>query len=192
MDQTATKLKKILTFSLILLTVFSGAFVLQGYLTGRFDSAESLQDYVASFGLFGPLILVAIQAIQVIVPVLPGFLGCAVGAALFGALGGFWCNYIGISAGSILSFFLARRFGAGLVRQMMPARQYQRWTTWVNTKKSYTVLLFLAILLPLAPDDILCYISGLTEMPAKRFTWIILLGKPWCILAYCLFFAYFM
>lgn len=27
-------------------------------------------------------------------------------------------------------------------------------------------------------------------MPAKKFTWIILLGKPWCILGYSLFFAY--
>ena len=45
-------------------------------------------------------------------------------------------------------------------------------------------------LLPLAPDDFLCYFSGLTGMSAKRFTWIIVLGKPWCILAYSLFFAY--
>ncbi len=191
MNQTAAKLKHILTVSLILLTLFSGLFILRGYLTGQFDSAESLQQYIASFGLFGPLVLTAIQAIQVIVPVLPGFLGCIVGAALFGAMGGFWCNYIGISAGSIISFLLARRFGAELVKQMVPVKKYQSWTTWVNTKKSYTILLFLAILLPLAPDDILCYFSGLTGMPVKRFTWIILLGKPWCILAYSLFFAYF-
>lgn len=109
---------------------------------------------------------------------------------MFGAAGGFWCNYIGISIGSIIAFLLARRFGVELVRLMIPMEKYQKWVDWVNTKKSYTVVLFLAILLPLAPDDFLCYFSGLTGMSTRRFTWIIVLGKPWCILAYCVFFAY--
>ena len=191
MDQKAVRLRNILTILLILLVLLSGVFLLQGYLEGRFDSAESLQQYIGSFGPLGPLVLVVVQAIQVIVPVLPGFLGCAVGAAMFGPWGGFWCNYIGISAGSIISFLLARRFGVELVRHMVPEKKYQTWTTWVNSKKSYTIVLFLAILLPLAPDDILCYFSGLTGMPVKRFTWIILLGKPWCIFAYSLFFGDF-
>ena len=109
---------------------------------------------------------------------------------MFGAAGGFWCNYIGISAGSIAAFFLARRFGVELVKWMIPLEKYEKWAEWVNTKRSYTLVLFLAILLPLAPDDFLCYFSGLTGMSAKRFTWIIVLGKPWCILAYSLFIAY--
>ena len=123
-------------------------------------------------------------------PVLPGFLGCIVGAGLFGAAGGFWCNYIGISAGSILAFLLARRFGVGLVRKMVPAKKYDHCVAWVQTKKSYTLVLALAILLPLAPDDFLCYFSGLTGMSAQRFVSIILLAKPWCILVYSLFFAH--
>ena len=125
-----------------------------------------------------------------ILPVLPGFLGCIVGAGMFGAMGGFWCNYIGISAGSLIAFFLARHFGSSLVRCMIPLEKYDSFVAWLNRRRSYTVILFLAILLPLAPDDFLCYFSGLTGMSAKRFTWIIVLGKPWCILGYSLFFAY--
>ena len=62
--------------------------------------------------------------------------------------------------------------------------------TWLGVFGVYTLVLFLAILLPLAPDDFLCYFSGLTSMPARRFTWIILLGKPWCILFYSVLFSY--
>ena len=120
---------------------------------------------------------------------LPGFLGYFVGAVMFGAAGGFWVNYIGISAGSIMAYWLARRFGAGLVKKMVPMDKYERCVQWVNRKKSYTLVLFLAILLPLAPDDFLCYFSGLTEMSARKFTWIIILGKPWCILFYSIFFS---
>lgn len=190
MDHRAAKLKNILTFALIFLLLLSGIFIVRGYLAGHFNSVESFQRYIGTFGIFAPVILVLIQAMQVILPVLPGFLGCIVGAGMFGAAGSFWCNYIGISAGSIIAFLLARRFGVGLVKALIPMEKYQSWVEWVDTKKSYTVVLFLAILLPLAPDDFLCYFSGLTGMSTRRFTWIIVLGKPWCILAYCVFFAY--
>ena len=61
----------------------------------------------------------------------------------------------------------------------------------IQKSKSYTVILFLSILLPLAPDDFLCYFSGLINMSAKKFTAIIIITKPWCILIYSIFFAYF-
>lgn len=189
MEQFAQKLKKILTAVLIFLLLLSGIFLLQGYFKGYFSSADTLRDYLVSFGIFAPLILVLIQALQVVLPVLPGFLGCIVGAGMFGAAGGFVCNYIGISAGSIAAFLLARRFGVSLVKMMLPMDKYKKCVEWVNTKKSYTLVLFLAILLPLAPDDFFCYFSGLTGMSTRRFTWIIILGKPWCILAYSLIFA---
>lgn len=189
MEQPARKLKNILTGFFIFLLLLAAVFLLQGYFKGYFRSVDTLRDYLASYGLFAPLILVLIQALQVILPVLPGFLGCIVGAGMFGAAGGFWCNYIGISAGSIAAFLLARRFGVELVKLMVPMEKYKKCVDWVNTKKSYTLVLFLAILLPLAPDDFFCYFSGLVGMSTKRFTWIIILGKPWCILAYCLIFA---
>lgn len=190
MEQRATGLKKVLSILLIFLLLLSGVFMARSYLAGCFESAESFRSYIGSFGLLAPLILAVIQALQVILPVMPGFLGCIAGAGMFGAAGGFWCNYIGISVGSIIAFLLARWYGTGLVRQLVPMEKYQSWVEWVNKRKSYTVVLFLAILLPLAPDDFLCYFSGLTGMPAKRFVWIIMLGKPWCILGYSLFFSY--
>ena len=190
MKRTTDKLKGVLTALLVFLLIFSLLFLVRGWASGRFDSVDSMREYIGSFGVFGPLVLTLIQALQVVLPVLPGFLGCIVGAGLFGAAGGFWCNYIGISAGSMAAFLLARRFGVSLVQKMVPMEKYKRWVDCVNGRRSYTAVLFLAILLPLAPDDFLCYFSGLTGMSARRFTWIIVLGKPWCILAYSLFFAY--
>lgn len=187
----ARSLKRLLTGLLVLLLVLSALFLLKGYLEGSFRSIQSFQDYIAGFGLLAPLVLTVIQAVQVVLPVLPGFFGCIVGAGMFGAMGGFWCNYIGISAGSLIAFFLARRFGVELVRCMIPLEKYDAFVAWMDRRHSYTLVLFLAILLPLAPDDFLCYFSGLTGMSSRRFTWIILLGKPWCILAYSIFFACF-
>ena len=174
----------LLIFCLTIVAVFFKA-----YLDGKFYSIDTLHAYVRGYGAMAPVVLTAIQIAQVIVPVLPGFFGCAVGAVLFGCWGGFWCNYIGISMGSIIAFFLARKYGMPLVKGMFPKEKYERWSGWAARSRSYSALLFVGTLLPLFPDDFFCYFSGLTEMTARRFIWIILLGKPWCILAYSFLFA---
>lgn len=185
-DRQIEKNKKLMTIGLAALC---GAFVVilaKAWLDGRFDSVETFQKYVAGFGLAAPLFLVAVQAAQVILPVLPGLFGCVVGTMMFGAAGGFWCNYIGISAGSIIAFWLARKYGSVLVSRMFPGEKYEKWVTWAAGSRFYTVVLFLGMVLPLFPDDYFCYFTGLTKMSARKFVAIILLGKPWCILAYCI------
>lgn len=155
----------------------------------EFDSVEALQSYMKRFGIAGPLMLTLFQAFQVVVPVLPGYLGCAAGAIAFGSMTGFWCNYIGISAGSIIAYFLARKYGIDIVLAMFPRKQYEKWSRRIEKSKSYGWFLFVATLLPLFPDDFLCYFSGLIKMDRRKFIWIIILGKPWCILAYSLGFG---
>ena len=184
------RIKNTLSGIMIFLLLLAALFMLHAWSGGYFKSVESLRSYLAGFGAMGPLVLTMIQALQVVLPVLPGFLGCIVGAMMFGAAGSFWINYIGISIGSIAAYWLARVFGIRLVKQMIPLEKYEKLTEWVNNRKSYTVVLFLAILLPLAPDDFFCYFSGLTEMDSRKFTWIIILAKPWCILFYSLFFTH--
>ena len=185
-DRQIEKNKKLMTIGLAALC---GAFLVilaKAWLDGRFASVETFQKYVAGFGLAAPLFLVAVQAAQVILPVLPGLFGCVVGTMMFGAAGGFWCNYIGISAGSIIAFWLARKYGSVLVSRMFPGEKYEKWATWAAGSRFYTVVLFLGMVLPLFPDDYFCYFTGLTKMSARKFVAIILLGKPWCILAYCI------
>ena len=155
----------------------------------RFDSVESLQNYMKGFGMAAPLALTVFQAMQVVVPVLPGYLGCAAGAVAFGSMTGFWCNYIGISVGSILAFLLAKKYGVKLIEKLFSKEQYEKYSKMAGKSKSYVLFLFLGMALPLFPDDFFCYFSGLTKMKVKKFAAIIIVGKPWCILAYSLAFA---
>ena len=189
MQTKETLIKYTTIISLTALLALCLFVLFNGWLGGHFNSAETLKSYVASFGIWAPVILALIQMLQVVLPVLPGFTGCIVGAALFGSAGGFLINYIGISAGSIAAYWLAKRFGSPLVNKMISLKKYDSYITRLNQSKSYTVVLFLAILLPLAPDDFLCYFSGLIDMSARKFIAIIILAKPWCILLYSIVFA---
>ncbi len=177
------KILVIIGFVLILLLL------LKLFFNQRIDSVESLQLYMKRFGIAAPLMLTLFQALQVVVPVLPGYLGCAAGAVAFGTLTGFWCNYIGISLGSIIAYYLAKKYGKSIVLSMFPQKQYEKWSGVVKKSRSYGWFLFIATLLPLFPDDFLCYFSGLMSMKSKTFIWIIILGKPWCILAYSIGFG---
>ena len=180
------KYKKLATIGLTAACMAFAAVLLKAYMDGNFDSVDTFQKYVTGFGLIAPLFLVAFQALQVILPILPGLLGCVAGTLMFGCMGGFWCNYIGISAGSIIAFLLARKYGQGLVSRMFPEEKYEKWAIWAAKSKFYTVILFLGMVLPLFPDDYFCYFTGITKMSTRKFVAIILLGKPWCILAYCI------
>jgi uncharacterized membrane protein YdjX (TVP38/TMEM64 family) len=177
--------------SLVVLFGLSIYFVISGWIGGHFRSADALRDYVATFGFWAPLVLALLQMFLSLLPIFPSFIGFVAGAALFGATGGFLTNYIGICAGSIAAYILANRFGTQLVSKLISIEKYDSYVEKINRSKSYPRLLFLAILLPLAPDNFLCYFSGLINMSAKKFVAIIITAKPWCILFYSIFFAYF-
>lgn len=185
-EKQTEKWKKWATVILAALCAAFVAVLVKAYLDGEFASVETFQKYMAGLGFIAPLFLMAFQAAQVVLPVLPGLVGCVAGALMFGAMGGFWCNYIGISAGSILAFWLARKYGKGLVGKMFPGEKYEKWALWAANSRFYTVILFLGMVLPLFPDDYFCYFTGITNMSARKFAAIIVLGKPWCILAYCI------
>lgn len=88
----ASVLYKWLTYSAIAISILLCLFMLQAGLKGNFRSVDAFQAYIRGFGLFAPFVFVFIQAFQVVVPVLPGFIGCVAGALLFGSVCGFVYN----------------------------------------------------------------------------------------------------
>lgn len=153
---------------------------------GIFSSQEKLKAFIAGFGLIGGLVFVFIQIVQVIVPIIPGGISCLAGVILFGAGMGFVYNYVGICIGSIIVFLIAKAYGRPLLEKMFEHKLIEKYERWTQTKNRFAKLFALAIFLPVAPDDFLCYLAGTTNMSLKTFTAIILLGKPCSIAAYSL------
>lgn len=153
---------------------------------GLLTSQERLQALVAGCGAAGALVFVAFQAVQVVVPILPGGLGCLAGVLLFGAVNGFLYNYIGICVGSLMAFAIARNCGKPLLGLLFSEKTIAKYSAWTEDNGRFARLFAWAIFLPVAPDDFLCYLAGTTEMSWRRFTAIILLGKPFAIAMYSL------
>lgn len=173
--------------ALTILTILgSVGFAFYGYQKGIFESRQTLEEFISRAGIWGPAFFVFIQALQVVIPVLPGFVTCIAGAIVFGPLPGFLYSYLGMCIGSILAFSIARRFGTGFVKKMVSERNYEKYILWLEKGNKFDFLFAAAIFLPAAPDDVLCFIAGLTRMTWQKFTAIILLGKPFVIALYCL------
>ncbi|RRD30456.1 TVP38/TMEM64 family protein [Streptococcus minor] len=139
---------------------------------GRFQS------FLKDLGIFGPILFICIQVIQVLYPVIPGGLTCVVGHVLFGPLIGFVYNTTGIFLGSIIAFLLARRYGQVFVQSFVSESIYDKYIVYLDKGKMFERFLATAFILPGFPDDFLCMVAGMSQMSLRRFICITLLTKP--------------
>ena len=174
----------------ILCTAAMISFVIYGLKSGIFTDRAMMEELVSRGGIWGPITFMIIQMVQVVVPVIPGGITCAVGVVVFGPWYGLLYNYIGIVAGSCINFYLARRYGQCLVKFFVKEETYNKYITWLEKGKKFDKFFAAAIFFPCAPDDVLCMIAGLTKMSWKKFSAIILLGKPASIAAYSMALIY--
>lgn len=153
---------------------------------GLFTDQNALKAFLEKSGIWAGTIFILLQILQVIFPIIPGGLGCLAGVLLFGAWYGFLYNYIGICLGSFFAFLIARTYGSGLLKKMFSTRLLEKYGKWATDQRTFDKMFALAIFLPMAPDDFLCYMAGTTQMKLSVFCLILLLGKPASIALYSL------
>ena len=157
-----------------------------GWRSGVFTSQEKLQELIDGFGIAGPFVFILFQIVQVIIPILPGGVSCLAGVVLFGAWKGLLYNYIGICIGSVFAFLIARYYGRPILYKFFSDKMIQKYDKITSKNGNFSKWFALAIFLPVAPDDFLCYLAGTTEMSLRKFTTTILLCKPFAISLYSL------
>lgn len=176
--------KKIVETSTWIGTIGIVVLLVYFYTQGYFTNPSALQNLLASTGWLAPLIFIFIQIVQVVIPIIPGGISCAIGVIAFGPALGFLYNYAGLVIGSIIAFLLARRYGKSFILKFVNEAQYNKYVAWLDKGKKFDWFFAAAIFLPCAPDDVLCMIAGLTNMSLTKFTTIIVLGKPLALLVY--------
>lgn len=157
---------------------------------GVFKDINALRGLVGNSVILGPIVFILLQILQVVIPIIPGGVSSAAGVLIFGPYLGFVYNYVGISIGSVIIFLLGRRYGKPFILSMISDKTYDKYIGWLDNQRRFEKLFALAIFLPVAPDDALCLMAGLTNMTVKKFTLIILLAKPASIFLYSMALIY--
>lgn len=170
----------------IIMTILIILFIIYAFKHEIFSSNESLIKYMKGFGLLAPLIFIFIQIVQVIFPVIPGGASCLAGVLAFGPVEGFIYNYVGLCIGSVISFSLSKKYGMGIIRKIFKEETVDKYLNYIKEKK-FDKVFFYGILLPGAPDDLLCYIAGITHINYKEFIKTIIICKPLTLIFYSLF-----
>lgn len=165
--------------------------IIYAYQHGIFRSTTSLQRFIQQFGEYAVVIFILLQIIQVIIPILPGGISSVAGLLMFGNGWGLLYSCIGLIIGEAIGFLLVRYYGVSFVQLILSPKKYQKFDQLLTQKtKDIKKVLCLTMLIPFAPDDLVCLVAGLTKISFKEYIQIVLLLKLWSVGAYSLIMLY--
>lgn len=161
-------------------------FILQR--TGFFaviKSAETLQQYLKTTGAWMPVAYIVLQYLQVVILPIPSNVSTAVGVALFGPYQTMLYSLGGIILGSFTAFFIGRKLGGKAVAWMVGEETMLKWQNKIKGKDN--LFLTVMFLLPFFPDDVLCFIAGLSSMTTVYFSIMICICRLISVATTCIF-----
>ncbi|MEL6152081.1 MAG: VTT domain-containing protein [Chloroflexota bacterium] len=169
---SSTRNRSLYVRSALLLLLVAGIFV--GI---RLIGVERLQAFIDSAGIFAPLLYIALRALaSVVAPFSSGPLQLASGI-LFGFIPAVIYSLIGSTLGYTTSFWIARRYGRGVVKRLL-GENIERVDDSIRHLESWFSLAFARLVLSFAYDFI-AYAGGLSKTPFRRFLVVtLLLGIP--------------
>ncbi len=171
----------------IIITIFLVCFIIYAVKLGLLEDKEVLVSYMKSLGVIAPLFFLFLQTFQVIFPVIPGGASCLAGVLAFGSIEGFIYNYLGLSIGSIVSYSLSKKYGLKIIYKLFDKTLVDKYLKYIRNN-TFKKIFFLGILAPGAPDDLLCYVAGISNITLKEFIIYIILGKPLTLIFYSIFY----
>jgi uncharacterized membrane protein YdjX (TVP38/TMEM64 family) len=170
------RLLALIGFPLLLAAIFVPVAIFWRDIWHLFTSGEELRAWVASRGAAAPIVFILIQAVQVVVFVIPGEVPQIAGGWLFGTWLGALFSVLGILLGSSVSFLLARLLGVPFVHALFSKEQVSKIEQLLVSPRS-AIIFFLLFVIPGIPKDILCYVAGLSPMRFFFFAGLSFLGR---------------
>ncbi|WP_142643451.1 TVP38/TMEM64 family protein [Enterococcus faecium] len=185
MSKKGSVLQKCLQIMPIIGLFFFFVLILYAYHHWIFRSSTSLQAFIQQFGKYAVMIFVLLQVIQVIIPILPGGISSVAGMLMFGNGFGLLYSCIGLVIGEAIGFLLVRYYGVAFVQLILSPKKYQKFDELLTRKtKDIKKVLVVTLLLPFAPDDLICLVAGLTKLSFREFMQIVIFLKPWSVGVY--------
>jgi uncharacterized membrane protein YdjX (TVP38/TMEM64 family) len=132
------------------------------------NKLAAFQELIGSMGLWGYLVLLAIQYVQIVVAFIPGGpIQLAAGALCGPELGLLICV-----GGTVLAeatvFALVSRFGTSVISLFVDAKDIKQYKFLQNERKLESLVMIL-FFIPGTPKDALTYLFALTPIPMARF-----------------------
>ena len=163
---------KIIWWLLIIIPI---ALLILGYIypSSFFSNQEKVREFIEPYGILAPIMFIILQILQVVLTPISHYAVGLAGGFLFGTWLGFIYNWIGRVIGTLIAFYLGRKFGRRIIQHLVKPETMRKYDKLFDKGK---LILFLMYFLPLFPDDELSYLAGFSSMKARVFIPIMLIG----------------
>ena len=163
-------MKKFLPHILITAAVLTAVFVFRiplADLFGWFGSREAVVNSIRGLGAWGPFVLILLLILQVFLAFIPGQALMVACGYIFGFWGGMLISWTGLFLGGEIAFFLARHHGRPFAERWISPQILSKWDKAANGQG--VGFYALSLVLPVFPNDAMCYVAGLGKIQARRF-----------------------
>lgn len=140
-----------------------------------FSDREAVTASMDHLGIWGPVILSILFILQVFLAFIPGQALMVACGFLYGFWGGFLLSWLSLVAGGEIAFVLARRYGRAFAEKWISPNVL---ASWDKTAPGQGISFFaVTLVMPLVPNDAMCYVAGLGRISHHRFSIANLFGR---------------
>lgn len=140
-----------------------------------FGSLEAITTSMEQAGIWGPVILFILFVLQVFLAFIPGQALMIACGYLYGFWGGFLLSWVSLVVGGEIAYLLARHYGRPFAEKWIASSILDRWN---KASAGQGIGFFaLSLVMPLVPNDAMCYVAGLGTIRRLHFSIANMLGR---------------
>ncbi|HEU4335456.1 MAG TPA: VTT domain-containing protein [Candidatus Eisenbacteria bacterium] len=136
---------------------------------------ENLEAWVKAAGAWGPFVILAVQAAQILVAPIPGVFVPILAGVLYGPLIGSLLTMIGTLLGANAAYWIGRSAGRAVAERWIGKQALEKAHALLQGKR--WLALAAVFWIPFSPADSLCIVSGVVKMGWLPFTAAVLAGR---------------
>lgn len=136
---------------------------------------EHLAAWVKAAGAWGPLVLLGMQAVQILAAPIPGVFVPILAGVFYGPIVGPLLTMGGTLVGSATAYWIGRLAGRVVAERLLGKEALDKAHDLLHGKR--WVALAVIFLIPFSPADALCFVSGIVGMGWGPFTAAVLVGR---------------
>lgn len=141
----------------------------------KINNIEDFRSYIAGFGAYAVIVFLIFQILQVVLLPIPGVVAIGAGVALFGVQLGAIYSLIGILIGTFVAYYIGKYPGEKVVAWIVGRENLDKTLKLVKGKDK--IILTFMFLFPFFPDDVLCFVAGMSSMSQSYFIVMILITR---------------
>lgn len=169
MQDKNRRIKQILAVNFLVVICAAVMFYIGKPMIAFVSDAEQFRAWVEEHTWLGRITFLLMLLIQVVFAFIPGGVFEVAGGYAFGAIEGTILSVLGTTLGSAAVFMLVKKYGLKFVLLFFTQEKIDS-VQFMHNKNRLYLLVFIAFIIPGTPKDLLCYVTGLTDM--KLGTWL--------------------